>query len=293
MRKQFVKTTEFLLENDPKTVLFLGDIGVFGFRNAFKNYPERVYNLGILEQAMISLSAGLSKTGLKPIVHTIAPFLVERCLEQLKVDFGYQSLGASFISVGGSYDYASLGCTHHCPGDVQVLKSIPNMEIIVPGTALEFNKLFIETHSNCNPTYIRLSENKNSESYDVKFGKAKIIKKGKKATIVVVGTAFRYIYPVVKDLDVTILYYTTVIPFDNKTLNDNCSSGKVVLCEPFYEGTLTNNIYAALKQRYVYLECIGIPNRFIDKYGTTSEIDNYLGFEMKNIKKKVDAVINE
>ena len=124
MRKQFVQSVEKILGENSETVLLLGDIGVFGFRNAFRDYPSRVYNIGILEQATISLAGGLAKTGLIPIVHTIATFLVERCLEQLKIDFGYQQLGGNFISVGNSYDYASLGCTHHCPADIGLLKKL-------------------------------------------------------------------------------------------------------------------------------------------------------------------------
>ena len=90
MRKQFVQTVEGLLAEDERLVLLLGDIGVFGFRNSLRELPQRVYNIGILEQSTVSLSAGLSMTGLIPIVHTIAPFIVERCVEQLKDDFCYQ-----------------------------------------------------------------------------------------------------------------------------------------------------------------------------------------------------------
>ena len=102
MRKQLVKTVQSILATDDNVVLLLGDIGVWGFREAFKLYPERVFNIGILEQSTISLSAGLSMSGLIPVVHTIAPFLVERAYEQLKDDFGYQKLGGNFISVSNS-----------------------------------------------------------------------------------------------------------------------------------------------------------------------------------------------
>ena len=115
MRKQLVRTVEAVLSEDDRVVLLLGDIGVFGFRNAFERFPHRVYNVGILEQATISMAAGLALEGFIPIFHSIAPFAVERALEQLKIDFGYQRLPGVIISVGASYDYAALGCTHHCP----------------------------------------------------------------------------------------------------------------------------------------------------------------------------------
>jgi transketolase len=109
MRKQFTKTiTKFLIKNN-KIILLLGDIGVFGFKNLLKKYPARALNIGILEQSTISFAAGLSKSGFIPIVHTIAPFIVARAFEQLKIDFGYQKLKGNFITIGSSYDYASLG----------------------------------------------------------------------------------------------------------------------------------------------------------------------------------------
>lgn len=134
MRKQFVQTVEAIIKKNKNIFLILGDIGVFGFRNTFKNKKNQIINIGILEQATISFAAGLSKMGLIPIVHTIATFLVERAIEQIKIDFGYQKLGGNLVSVGASYDYASLGSTHHCPADINLIKNIPNAEIIVPGT---------------------------------------------------------------------------------------------------------------------------------------------------------------
>lgn len=88
------------MEQDKRVALLLGDIGVFGFKKSFELFPDRVFNIGILEQSTIGLAAGLSMQELIPIVHTIAPFLVERGIEQLKDDFGYQKLGGNFVSVG-------------------------------------------------------------------------------------------------------------------------------------------------------------------------------------------------
>ena len=129
MRGQFVKTVSKLIQNDDRVVLLLGDIGVYGFRDMLTNYPQRAYNIGILEQSTISLSAGLSLSNLIPIIHTIAPFIVERALEQIKVDLCYQGLGSNLVSVGASYDYAALGCTHHCPADIPTLNEIPGIEL--------------------------------------------------------------------------------------------------------------------------------------------------------------------
>lgn len=293
MRKQLVITIEDVLAKDDKLILLLGDIGVFGFRNAFALYPDRVLNIGILEQATVSLAAGLALCGFIPVFHTIAPFLVERALEQLKDDFGYQKLGGNFITIGASYDYAAFGCTHHCPGDVGILQNIPNMEIIVPGTADEFDKLFKQAYSDGKPTYYRLSERSNSTSHNVKFGKAKVIKEGKQATIVAVGPTLDVALKAAKNFDVTVLYYTTVIPFDQETLKKNCPSQKVLLCEPYYEGGVAWEISQALLPKSVKLETIGVPHEFLRNYGHMEEQDEFIGLTVQNITLKLKKLISD
>jgi len=291
MRKQFVKTVESILEQDEKAILLLGDIGVFGFKKAFETFPDRVFNIGILEQSTVGLAAGLSMQGFVPVVHTIAPFLIERSLEQLKNDFCYQNLGGNFVSVGASYDYATLGCTHHCPGDVGMLKNIPGMEIVLPGNAEEFDKLFRQSYANGKPTYFRLSEKQNSKNYEVKFGKAEIVKKGKLATIIAVGPMLELAMMASEGLDVTILYYTTVIPFDKKTLKENSESGKILLCEPYYAGALLPEILETLSSKPISIESVGVPSRMMTNYGTACEHDEAIGFTYKNIREKLLKLI--
>ncbi|MCX5695162.1 MAG: hypothetical protein NTW18_00650 [Candidatus Omnitrophica bacterium] len=287
MRQQLVKTVESILAQDERLVLLLGDIGVFGFRKAFKSFFDRVYNIGILEQSTISLAAGLSMESLIPVVHTIAPFIVERCLEQLKIDFCYQKLGGNFISVGSSYDYAALGCTHHCPGDVGILKNLPGMEIILPGTAGELDILFRQVYANNNPTYFRLSEMQNSAEHKVNFGKAEVIKQGEQATVIAVGPILDAVIAACKEIDATILYYTTVIPFDADTLKKNAVTAKIILCEPYYSGVLSSEILHAMNPRPITLECIGIPYKMLTNYGLAADHDDCLGLTSSKIREKI------
>lgn len=286
MRKQFTKSLQELLYSNEKTCLLLGDIGIFGFRNEFKNIPSRAYNIGILEQATIGVAAGLAKTGLIPFVHTIAPFIVERALEQLKVDFGYQNLNGNFISVGASYDYAALGCTHHCPADISCMLSIPNMEVVCPGTSNQFDKLIKQSYNNGNPTYFRLSEYENKEQSEVEFGKANVIKKGSNATIVCYGNMLQSVMEATHDLDVTILYYTTVRPFDAQTLIDNMTE-TIIVCEPFYEGTTNFLITKALEGKMYRLYNIGVPRKFLTNYGSKQQHDLYLELDETALNKRI------
>lgn len=292
MRQQFIETTEFLVENDKRVVTLLGDIGVFGFRKSMAKYPTRVYNIGILEQATISVAAGLSMMGMVPVVHTIAPFIVERAYEQLKIDFGYQNINGNFVSVGASYDYAGLGSTHHCPADISLLKNIPNMQVIIPGTAIEFDRLFRDSYCNGKPTYYRLSEVQNGLDFKVKFGHANIVRKGEKATVIAVGPILNEVLEATENLDVTVLYYTTVAPFDMETLRNNCDSKKILLCEPYYYGALDTEIIDSFSSA-IRIEHIGVPHKFITNYGSLSENNQELKLTKNEIYKKLEWLINE
>ncbi len=292
MRKQLVRTVEDLMRTDPRVVVMLGDIGVFGFRNAFRLYPDRIYNVGICEQSMTSMAAGLAKIGLVPILHSIAPFVVERCFEQLKVDLGYQGLNANIVSVGGSYDYAALGCTHHCPGDVALVKTIPGFRVLVPGSDRDFDTLLRESYANSGaPNYYRLTEQGHSVKIDVQFGKGQKVKDGQRGTVVVIGPLLERTIEACMDLDVTILYYTTVIPFDTDILRANIRSDRVALIEPFYEGTLSYEVLSSLAGKNIKLMTIGVPRRFLTNYGKVGEHDEAYGLTPIGIKRRLEEFI--
>lgn len=292
MRETFVSVTKRLIEEDSRVSLILGGISVASFAEHISKYPQRVFDAGIMEQTDISIAAGLAITGMIPIFHTIAPFLVERAYEQLKIDFGYQKLGGNFISTGASLDYSSFGATHQCPADVPLLSQIPGMQIIVPGTSVEFEKLFLETYANGSPTYTRLCRDMNSVSQDVHFGKATIIQEGKSMTVVAVGPMLDIVKEAVTGIDVTLLYYTTIKPFDAKTMQRYCKNGKILLCEPYYEGAMDYDIISSLNQK-VWISHCGIPHQFCKHYGTTKE--NYLemGISIEHIRNKAIKLIEE
>ena len=291
MRSQFIETTKDLIASDPRIVAMLGDIGVYSFRHTIEAHPDRIFDIGILEQASISMAAGLAVSGMIPIFHTIAPFLVERAYEQLKLDFGYQHLGGNFVSVGASFDYSALGSTHHCPADVNVLKQIPNMQIVVPGTSREFDALYRSQYANGEPTYFRLSEQSNLTDQPVVFGRATIVKRGSRAIVLAVGPMLHSVLEAASDLDVTILYYTTLAPFDGQALRDVYTGGPVVLCEPYYQGGLLFDVVSALEHKLQSVELIGVPHEFIHRYGTYEENEKTFGMDALGIRRKLECIL--
>ncbi len=292
MRGQFVETVGRLLATDPRVVVLLGDIGVFGFRHAFAAYPDRVYNVGILEQATIGLAAGLARAGMIPIVHTIAPFLVERGLEQIKIDFGYQRLGGVFVSVGASFDYAALGCTHHCPADVPTLLAVPELDVFVPGHAAEFDAILGSHYGSGRASYIRLSEVQNQEMVAPEVGRAVMAKPGRRALVLAVGPMLAVALEAAEGLDVGVLYLSSLEPFDRTALNEHAMSGRILVCEPYQSGALASRIVEALWPRPVLIRHVGVPREFLRSYGTRAEHAEALGWTRKGVRRQLETLLD-
>ncbi|MBV9231263.1 MAG: hypothetical protein JOZ18_18270 [Chloroflexi bacterium] len=292
MRQQMVQTIEELLAHDERLTLLLADISGDLFKNVLQRYPDRSVNLGILEQTMVGVAAGMAMEGFIPVAHSIVPFLVERPFEQIKDDFCYQRLGGNFISTGASYDYSTEGMTHHGSGDVQILKSLPGMQIVVPGTAGEFDRLFREAYANGFPTYYRMSVSSNSEEYAVRFGKLEVVKQGSQATVIAVGPTLSRVLPAVADMDVSVLYCTTVAPFDYETLQTTCQGNNIILVEPYYAGTLVPEISAAMAHTPIRIEAIGVPREALTHYGTQQQHDEAIGLTPQGIHRRIERFLN-
>lgn len=293
MRKKYIQLTQKLTDQDERIVTLLGEIGVFSFKPTKDKHPDRVINMGICEQSIISVAAGMASEGLIPFVHTISPFIVERGYEQLKDDFGYQKLGGNFVGIGASYDDGGLGSTHYCPADVAALKAIPGFQIFVPGTEMEAEQLICDQYDNGKPNYFRLSTQSNREDHQIQAGKATVIKQGTRACVVAVGPLLDKVLEAVDGLDVGVLYYTTVEPFDKETLRRECPSRKILLCEPYYYGVLTTDVIEAFQGEAVQLATVGVPHKFLTSYGTRDEIDADVGLTAENMRKVLLRLIHE
>ena len=293
MRDRMGQVINDLIETDAKTALVLADISTTYFREARAKYPARVINLGIMEQTAVSLAAGLALEGFHPIVHSIAPFVTERPFEQIKDDFCYQGLGGTIISIGASYDYGTDGMTHHGPADVPTLKTLPRMQVCVPGTADEFETLLRQTYNNGQPTYIRTSVQQNETSRPVDFGRLQVEQEGSRGVVVAVGPMLERTLEAVAGLDLTVLYATTVMPFDGDTLRAAVANAapNVIVVEPYYEGALVPEIAHALRDVPMRIDAIGVPRRVLAHYGSPEEHDAELGLSVAGIRARVVGLL--
>lgn len=291
MRAQAIDTVAELFEDDPRVAVVLAEISADRFKPVFAHDPARAVNVGIMEQTMVGVAAGYALEGFHPVIHTITPFVAERALEQLKLDFGHQQLGVLVITVGGSYDYGSEGPTHHSPGDVQALLTIPATEILVPGAAAEADRLVRATYANGHLTYLRTQLVVNREPRDVEFGRLLVERRGTQATVIAVGPMLDRTLDATAGMDVTVLYATTLTPFDAEGLNRELAGDDVIVVEPFYAGTLAGTVTEALGDRPVRLHAVGVPRAMIRDYGTPEQLDVVLGLDAAGIRRQIVSAI--
>ena len=294
MRRAFLKRVGEMIRGEEDTVFFTVDIGMWALREELEKYPERCMNVGIYEDAMMSIAAGMSRCGFIPTIFGIQPYLIERAFEQIKMDLAYQKLGINIVGTGAAVDYSKYGYSHYCAEDVQIIKMLPGCEFVAPGSAKQFIQLFDQSYRNGNPTFFRISDHPNSVfDPDVSFGKANLIQDGKEATVIAVSVMLDTVMEACKDKDVTVLYYTTLEPFDSKLLYENCSSGRILIIEPEYEGSMIYDVYRSLPDRKLIIKTVGFPREIFRNYGTYSEKITYYGLTPERISREVDSLIKQ
>src|SRR2546423_1876133 len=293
VRKTFADTLLEVGQEDPDLVVLVGDISHFALQPFAQACPGRFYNVGILEPTIVNMAAGLAITGFCPVVHTIAPFLVERSFEQIKLDFCYQELGGTLISVGGAFDYAGLGCSHHCYDDLALIKGLPNTEVIYPAGPNEFRSLFRQTYRDGKLTYFRLPAEKHSVDIpdsEIAFGKGIRVRRGRDVTVLAAGPQLKTAVAALPALagcgiEAEVLYYPTIKPFDEDLVRESVGRTKrlVVIEEHVRYGGLGDEALRAtctLNARYAF---INIPDRFQRGYGDYADHCNALGFTPENL----------
>lgn len=294
MRKAFLNKVAKMIPNEPDSVFMTVDIGMWAIRDVLRDYPERCMNFGVCEDAMMSIAAGIASRGLVPTIFGIQPYLIERTFEQIKMDLAYQKNGVNVVGTGAAIDYSKYGYSHYCAEDLALIKQLPGVEFIAPGTANEFEKLFEAGYRNGNSTFYRISDHPNRNyDFDVTFGKANVIKRGGKATVIAVSIMLDMVMEVCKDLDVTVLYYTTLAPFDSETLFRECRNTKILVCEPHFSGSLDADILSTFAGKSVCIDHVGLPREIYRNYGTYDEKMEYYNVNSKTIKMKLERLIGE
>ncbi|HKR48713.1 MAG TPA: transketolase [Pseudonocardiaceae bacterium] len=287
MRETFVATTTALLEEDPRTAVVLADISAEAFAPAARRHPDRVINVGIREALMAGVGGGLALTGMRPYLHSYAPFLIDRAYEQIKLDLGHQDVGAVLVSIGGSYDASGEGYTHQSPGDVALLDTLEGWTVHVPGHPDEVPALLRAAAGNDDRVYVRLSSKENKRAHGT-GPELQVIRRGRAGApvVVAVGPMLDPVMAAVADLDVTVAYTVTPRPLDTRGLR-TLVGRDVVMVEPYLAGTSGRLVAEALTDLPHRALHLGVQRIEMRNYGSPKDHARAHGLDPAGLRQSI------
>ncbi|MGL5929234.1 MAG: transketolase family protein, partial [Dermatophilaceae bacterium] len=266
-REQFALTAAELVDDDSRVALIYAEISGQYLGEVRRRHPHRVVNVGIREQLLVSAGAGMALAGLRPIVHTFASFLVERAFEQVKLDFVHQDVGGVLVGSGGSFDVAAGGRTHQSPGDVALLDTL-GVPIHAPSTPREVDATLRAAVDAGGLHYIRVVEQVNGMSF---APGTHVVRRGNGPVVVVLGALLDATLAATEGLDATVLYTSTVRPFDSRLLRSVLARPEVVLVEPWLAGTSAHVVTSALHDVPHRLLALGVGRDELRRYGSPAD----------------------
>lgn len=292
MRDRFHRVTAALLDDDPRSVAVVADIGAAQLAAEVRRHPERVVNVGIREQAMVGVAGGLALTGLRPVVHSYAPFLVERAYEQVKLDLGHQDVGAVLVSTGASYDASTEGRTHQAPADVSLIRALPGWTVHVPGHPDELESALRQAVAGTGRVYIRMTERSASSARPVD-GTLHLVRDGGDTLVVAVGPVLDTVLEATDGLPVRVAVTTTPHPWDAQGLRALAGPApRVLLVEPYLAGTSAPAVAEALADRLSRVVHLGVDGSHEHRvYGSPADHDRLHGMDAVSIRAQVSRLV--
>ena len=232
---------EFPKIDDKIVVLAADQCSPAGLEYFRDKYPDKYYNVGIAEQNMIGIAAGLAKEGFKPFVTAQATFSTTRCFDQIKINMGYMGFGIKIVGLSAGLAIGQYGATHMSMEDIALTRVIPNMVVLSPADCTETAKALIAAAKDNRPMYIRLSGWMNNpivykENYDFEIGKAITMQEGSDIAIIATGTMVFNSIKAAKILEesglsVKIVNMHTIKPLDVEAIRKCCAAKLLVTIE--------------------------------------------------------------
>ena len=300
MRNAFICSVLELAKADRNIELVTGDLGFDVLKPFWEAVPDQFLNVGIAEQNMTSMAAGMALEGKIVFTYSIGNFPTLRCLEQIRNDCAYHGANVKIICVGGGFVYGSLGMSHHATEDLAVMRSLPDVAVFAPADRVEaaaVAKAVAEYPGTC---YIRLGrggEPVAREKIDgFRIGKAIPVQEGTRVAIISTGDIYGEVAAAREILErsgihPTIFTFPTVKPIDMQTVIA-CAQGHelIVTCEEHNLvgglGTAVAEVLAEAPSRARLLR-VGIPDSYCTTVGTQSHLREQYGLNGKQIAQRI------
>jgi len=298
MRDAFINSLTELAENDKDIILLTGDLGFGVFEEFEARFPGQYFNVGIAEQNMMGLAAGLSLEGKKVVSYSIGNFASLRCLEQIRNDACYHDANITIVASGGGFSYGSLGMSHHTTEDLAILRALPNMVVVAPCTKNEAKEATKQLVSTKGVGYLRLDKTAAEEvalAQPFSIGKSRIFREGTDLTLIATGGILEEAVLASKELekfglDVKILGIHTVKPIDKEEILKSAleTGGLIVIEEHNKDGGLGSAVAEVCMDHAV------LPNKFL-RIGLNNTFSSIVGSQhylREQYKIDHNAIVN-
>ena len=213
MKLAFARWIERQIEKDSRTVLLTGDLGFRAFENIQARFPKNFINVGVSEQNMIGLAAGLAIAGMKPYAYSIAPFLILRAYEQIRNDICFYNLDVKLVGNGGGLGYGIQGSSHHTLEDVAVMSALPNMRCLLPAASADVDAALAQARG---PTYVRLTHEFRVPAFTKAagaFAGVRGLTHGEEKTVVALGSLAPRAWEALRDFPQIGVFAVSELPF--------------------------------------------------------------------------------
>lgn len=284
-----------LAETEQNLMVLSADLGNSSGLDRFKNtYPDKFVNVGIAEQNLIGVAAGLAKEGYVVFATSFAPFIAMRSSEQIRMNLGYMDLNVKAVGIGSGVAMAFLGNSHYGIEDAAVMRSIPNLTVVSPADCAEIVKTVFAAAAHKGPMYIRLTGAPNNpvvykEDYNFEIGKAITLREGADVTVIANGTMVYEALEAAKVLEAdgisaAVVNMHTIKPLDLSVIDKAIASTKLIVTVE--EHTIIGGLGGAVAEYKTTIRnappqlIMGLPDEFgkaadyrflLEKYGLTGE----------------------
>jgi transketolase len=290
MRDGFFRALAELGAADDRVWALTGDLGVGLFEPFEAAAPGRYLNVGIAEQTLVGVAAGLAYAGKVPFAYSIAPFVTSRPHDQVRVDVACAEANVKLIGVGSGVSYGTLGPTHHAIDDLALMRVLPGMTVLAPGDPAEVERATRAACAHEGPVYMRLGKNAEPallpDGAEFQIGRAIELRCGGDVTIACTGTALREATAAADLLArdgvaATLLHFGTVKPFDAPALISAAArTGIVVTVE---EHSVVAGFGSAAAETLAeagvgaILRRVGFPDTFVHAVGSRDYLVDHYG----------------
>ena len=302
MRNAFVKGLLERMENDKNVVLLSADLGWNSFDRIRETYPSRFVNMGLAEQAMVGVAAGMTKMGKDVFTYSIIPFLLYRALEHVRNDICYPDLPVKLIGTGAGFAYGEAGSTHHPFEDLRIAAALPNMIVLSPSDPKEVEVFISKIRDLKHPVFMRLGRNGepilHNKHKSILMGRALKLTEGDAVLIISTGAVTKVALEVAQSLNlrrevVEVLEMHTFKPFDDQSIVNSAQNKKLVITIEDNNGALEERVAKALVVNGINtaLTAFKVPDQFTHVAAKPDYLMNYYGISSNNIIAMIKRVL--